>query len=101
YMEYRELNRSLSDVGAYQTGEVNLQAGDRPIRVRAALVDEHLLNALGVRAVQGRLFGPRETDISGPPPAPGQPPILPPAIAILSSELWQRAFGGQPIVGRT
>jgi predicted permease len=101
YMEYRELNRSLSDVGAYQTGEVNLQAGDRPIRVRAALVDEHLLNALGVRAVQGRLFGPRETDISGPPPAPGQPPILPPAIAVLSSELWQRAFGGQPIVGRT
>jgi predicted permease len=104
YMEFREINRSFASVGAYTTGEVNLTAGDRPLRARSAAVDEHLLNALGVRAAQGRLFGPRETDVVGPPPVPGQlqmapPPI--PAVAILSHELWQRAFGGVPMVGES
>ena len=89
YMEFRELNRSFSDVGAYTTGEVNLTAGDRPLRVRSALVDDHLLHALGVQAVQGRLFASGETEVSGPPPSPAQPAMPPPPIAILSYELWQ------------
>jgi putative ABC transport system permease protein len=101
YLEYRELNRSFSHVGAFTTGEQNLFAGDRPVRVRTANVDEHLLNALGVQAAHGRLFGKGETDVTGPPPAPGQPAPLPPRIAILSHELWQNAFGGRPMVGQT
>ncbi len=36
YFEFRELNQSFSAVGAYTTGEVNLTAGDRPLRVRSA-----------------------------------------------------------------
>jgi putative ABC transport system permease protein len=103
YMEFRELNRSFASVGAFATGEANLTAGDRPLRVRTAAVDEHLLNALGIPAAQGRLFRDGETTVSGPPPAPGQPapPVPPPAIVILSHELWQSAFGGRPIVGQT
>jgi predicted permease len=104
YLEFREINRSFAAVGAYTTGEVNLTAGDSALRVRSANVDEHLLNALAVRAEHGRLFGNSETDIAGPPPAPGTPPpaVSPiPAIALLSHELWQRAFGGAPIVGKT
>jgi putative ABC transport system permease protein len=100
YLEFRELNQSFAAVGAFTTGEVNLTAGDRPLRARSAAVDEHLLNALGLQPVQGRLFGKGETDVTGPPPAPGQRAPLPPAIAILSYELWQSAFGGQPIVGQ-
>jgi predicted permease len=101
YLEFREINRSFSDVGAYTTGEANITAGDRPLHVRSASVDEHLLNALGVHAAQGRLFAKGETDVSGPPPARGQPAQLALPIAILSYELWQTAFGGQPIVGHT
>jgi predicted permease len=101
YLEYRELNRSFSSVGAFTTGEQNLTAGDRPMRVRTANVDEHLLNALGVQAAYGRVFGKGETDITGPPPAPGQPGPNPPRIAILSHELWQNAFGARPMVGQT
>ncbi len=101
YMEFREINRSFSAVGAYTTGEVNLTAGDRPLRVRSASVDEHLLAALGVQAAQGRLFATGETNVSGPPPAQGQPAPPPPPIAILSHELWQSAFGGRPMVGQT
>src|SRR5580700_2869431 len=56
YLEFQKLNRSFSDVGAYRTGAVNLTAGDRPLRVRSAYVDEHLLRVLGVPAAQGRLF---------------------------------------------
>jgi putative ABC transport system permease protein len=92
YLEFREINRSFSAVGAYRTGEVDLTAGDRPQRVRSAFVDEHLLNALGLQAAHGRLFAKGETDVSSGPP---------PAIAILSHELWQTAFGGRPIVGET
>src|SRR5439155_25615007 len=71
YMEFREINRSFADVGAYRTGEVNLAAADRPLRVRSAFVDEHLLNALGLKTAQGRTFARGETDVTGPPPVPG------------------------------
>src|SRR5688572_24100794 len=104
YLEFQEINQSFAHVGAYTLGEVNLTAGDRPLRARSAAVDEHLLNALGVRAAQGRLFGPGETDVVGPPPVPGQPQVAPPPIppvAVLSHELWQRAFGGAPMVGQS
>ena len=92
YLEFRELNRSFSAVGAFRTGEVDLTGTDPPQRVRSANVDEHLLNALGVQAAEGRLFGKGETDVSGGPP---------PALVILSHELWQTAFGGRPMVGET
>ncbi|HEX6164989.1 MAG TPA: ABC transporter permease [Vicinamibacterales bacterium] len=93
YFEFRELNQSFAAVGAYTTGEVNLSAGDRPLRVRSASVDEHLLAALGVQPLQGRFFSKGETDVV-PPPNPTGPVPLPP-FCILSYELWQSAFGGQ------
>jgi predicted permease len=109
YVEFREMNHSFSHVGGFTigrantgggagswTGEVNLTAGDRPLRVRSAAVDEHVLETLGVQPAQGRFFGPGETDAMAARPGLGGPPI-----AILSHELWQTAFGGQPIVGRT
>jgi predicted permease len=101
YLEYRELNRSFSAVGAFTTGEQNLLAGDRPVRVRTTNVDEHLLTALGVQPAYGRLFAKGETDVTGPQPAPGQPAPLPPRIAILSYELWQNVFSGRPMIGQT
>jgi putative ABC transport system permease protein len=100
YLEFREINRSFAAVGAFSTGEVNVAASDRPRRARASFVDEHLLTALGVRPAAGRLFGPGETDQPAPTD-PGGPPTSPPLVALLSHELWQTAFGAQPIVGRT
>jgi predicted permease len=109
YLEFREMNRSFADVGAFTTGrgnvgggsgswtgEVNVIAGNRPLRVRSAAVDEHLLRALGVAPESGRLFAAGETDAMAARPGLGGPPI-----AILSHELWQAAFGGQPLVGQT
>jgi predicted permease len=97
YMEFREINQSFSAVGAFTTGEANLTAGDRPLRVRSASVDEHLLTALGIQAAQGRLFAPGETDAKGAV-APGLPPVTDP-VAILSHELWSGALGRQAAIG--
>jgi predicted permease len=109
YREFRDMNRSFAAVGAFAVGEgvsaggsggwagaVNLTAGDRPVRARSALVDAHLLATLGVQPAQGRLFAPGETDAMSSAPGLGGPPV-----AILSYELWQSAFGGQPIVGQS
>jgi putative ABC transport system permease protein len=101
YFEFREINQSFSAVGAFTTGEVNLTAGDRPLRVRSAAVDDGLLTALGVQAAQGRLFAKGETDLTGPPPTPGSPPVPLPPFVILSDQLWRTAFGGRNIVGQT
>ena len=56
YFELRELNRSFSNVGVYRTREVNLTAGDRPVRVRASIVDSRLFEVLGVTPEPRRGF---------------------------------------------
>src|SRR5262249_26791459 len=68
YIEFRQMNRSFAAVGAYSTGgaayttgEVNLTAGDRPLRVRSLSVDAHLLAALRIQPQQGRFFRDEET----------------------------------------
>jgi predicted permease len=99
YVEFRQMNRAFAAVGAYSTGgaayttsEVNLTAGDRPLRVRSISVDVHLLEALSIQPEQGRFFSDEETaHWTG---------TLPPPIAILSHELWRTAFGGRPLLGQ-
>src|SRR5262245_43447394 len=93
------MNQSFAAVGAYSTGgaayttgEVNVTAGDRPLRARSISVDAHLLKALSIQPEQGRFFSDEETARwTG---------TLPPPIAILSHELWRTAFGGRPLVGQ-
>src|SRR5690606_15879326 len=68
-------------------------------QVEVAGVTPGFLEMLGVRPVLGRLFV--EDDATPPPPdtPPGQGP---PGMAVLSYELWQSRFGGDPdIIGRT
>jgi len=92
YMEFREMNRSFSAVGAYTEGEADVTGGDVPRRVRMAAVDRGLLDALGIHAAQGRLFTREETEVTGNE-------IL--TTAVLSHELWQSAFGARAMIGRT
>jgi hypothetical protein len=99
YTEFRQMNQSFAAVGAYSTGgpayttgEVNLTAGDRPLRVRSISVDAHLLEALSIQPEQGRFFSDEATARwTG---------TLPPPIAILSHELWRTALGGRLFVGQ-
>ena len=96
YFALREANPSFVAIGGFQPGETNITGGDRALRVRSAYVDEQTLEALGYQAAHGRLFAPGETyGRSNAPPGEWFPPIV-----ILSHELWQTAFAGQPIVGQ-
>ena len=99
YLEFQQFNRSFADVGAFRTGEVNLMAGERALRVRSAIVDSHLLNALGVQPIEGRLFTQEDSLVSAPA-VPGGGAITA-AVALISDELWRSAFGAQPIVGHS
>jgi predicted permease len=100
YLEFRRMNQSFAEVGAYTiggtaftTGEVNIVTGDRPLRVRSIAVDAHLLKALGLQPELGRLFSEEETARwTG---------TLPPPVALLSHELWRTAFGGSLAVGQS
>lgn len=90
YFEYREQSESFEDMGAYNTGEISITGGDTPIRVVSGVATASFFDTLGVEAHRGRTFTAEE-DLPGGDPA-----------AVLSYELWQRAFGGRDeVVGET
>jgi predicted permease len=89
FIEFAESNRSFQQVGAYRAGAVNLGTQDQPRRVNSALVTSELMPVLGVPAIRGRQFTREDT-------LPGAEDV-----AILSSELWRSALGGdESIIGR-
>src|SRR4029450_11185443 len=61
YLEFQSFNRSFAELGAVRTGEVNLCAQERAWLVRSAIVDIHLLRALGLQLTDGRLFTSTDT----------------------------------------
>jgi predicted permease len=84
FLEFQERTRTFSAVGAFATGQANLTAADRPRRVNSGQASTGLFTALGVRPIYGRTFEPAETIPNGP------------RVVVLSHELWQSAFGGNP-----
>ena len=90
YLEFRKWTRAFSSVGAYQTGQSNLSAADRPQRVRIMQASEDLFTTLRVNPVRGRTFVASDT-------RPGSGPV-----AILSDGLWRVSFGANPdVIGTT
>jgi len=91
--EFKDLdsqNRSFSHIAAIAGSGFNLNVGDRPERIRAALVSPSLFQLLGVQAMKGRTFAAEES-------AQGRDKVI-----LLSYGLWKRGFGGDSgIVGRT
>jgi len=89
FVEFRDHNQAFSSVGAYSVGAVNLGT-DTPSRPVRAVVTAELMPTLGVPPLEGRWFTAEDTQPNAP------------AVAILSWELWQRAFAADgDIVGRT
>jgi putative ABC transport system permease protein len=88
FLEFRDRNQSFSSVGAYSVGAINLDTTP-PTRPVSALVTAELMPTLGVRPLRGRWF--EAADV-----VPNAPPV-----AILSYELWQRAYSGdEGVLGR-
>ena len=89
FLEFRERNRSFSNVGAYFANAVNVGGQSSPARVAAALASASLFPTLGVTPEVGRWYTDQET-------LPNAPPV-----AVLSDELWRSNFAGdRSIVGQ-
>jgi predicted permease len=79
---------AFADIGLYSDGSATID-GDSPERVRSASVHANVFPILGVTPERGRNFTAAEDRPGGP------------RVVILSHELWERHFGGDPsIVGR-
>ncbi len=92
FEEMRSAFRSYSGVGAFRGGMENatLSGGAGPEVLNEARVSANFLRVLGVEPALGRSFLAAEDTPSGP------------AVAMISAELWQRRFGGDPqVVGKT
>jgi putative ABC transport system permease protein len=89
YFDFAERTRAFSAVAAFRTGAQNLSEGDRPERVNAAFVTANMFDVLGVRARHGQVFTAAHDVPNGDP------------VVVLSHEIWQRTFGGDPsVIGR-
>jgi len=90
--ELKKSARSYTDFGDYlkDNADVALTGAFTPEVIKQNRVSANFLSILGVEPLIGRSFTPEED-------SPGGPPVV-----IISSNLWQRRFGGDPqIVGRT
>ena len=89
YFDYKEHTRAFSDIAAYTTGAVNVSEGETPERVNTAYVTSNMFSVLGVRPSRGQPFT-AEQDL------PNSDPVV-----LISTELWQRMFGGdESVVGK-
>ncbi len=85
FIEFRDWNQTFEGVGAYTVRAANLGT-EQPSRPVTALVTHELIPVLGVNPLFGRSFSREDT-------LPGAEDV-----AILSYELWQRTFAGNPAV---
>ena len=90
-LDWRRESRAFSGMAAYELRNASLEIGDEPHRVLATPVTEDFFELLGLRPAAGGLL-PEEAYTPG-----GDSGWI-----VLSHELWQRAFGGDPaVVGST
>jgi len=89
YQDYRDRNRSFSQVAAYESSGFNLTGVGQPSRVNAAALSASAFPLLGVSPELGRAFTPDE-DRYGTGNA-----------VVLSHALWEHQYGGDPnILGK-
>jgi predicted permease len=85
FRDWRAQNQSFSDMVIWEQFNLNLSgsgAGE-PERVRVTVVSENLFSSLKLVPAAGRFFIPEDVNGSG-------------NICVISYELWQRRFGGDP-----
>src|SRR6266852_4081537 len=85
YLDFRDRNAALSGLIAHQMLAMNLGRGEKPERVRGAVVSGNYFDVLGIKALIGRTFLPEEDR------TPNSHPV-----AVIGYGLWQRRFGSDP-----
>lgn len=80
YLEYRDQNRTLSQLAAFQLASLSLRTGTAPEHLFGMVVSGNYFDALGVLAARGRTITPNDDR----PGAAG--------VAVLSDGCWRRRF---------
>jgi predicted permease len=89
YLDWRRQSRSFLQMGAAQIWSAALTGRDNAEELPGMQVSPNLLSLLGVPALQGRTFEAGDDQSSRD------------HVAVLSYQLWQRRFGGDPnIIGQ-
>jgi putative ABC transport system permease protein len=90
YNAYREQSHSFTVSGIATPRSFNFAGGGEPERLPGAAVTVDYLTTLGVKLFAGRTFLKEEDRPGGP------------TVALISYDLWQRRFGGDPkLIGRS
>ena len=90
YQDYRDRNRSFSQVAAYESDGFNLTGAGQPLRINAAKISASAFPLLGVSPEIGRTFTEAE-ERSGAV-----------NLIVLSHKLWQNSYNSDPnILGKT
>jgi putative ABC transport system permease protein len=87
FYDWKDQNSVFSDMAVFFDRNLNLTSDGEPEEVAAQLASPNLFSVLGVNALQGRTFAPDDGQ-------EGQPNVV-----VISYNLWQRRFGGEPVVG--
>lgn len=90
YVYFAERARSFATLGAYLENDgIGITDGDAPERVSGVLLTPNILTMLGVAPVVGRLLNEEDAQQN-------------PVPVLISHDLWERRFGGDPnVVERT
>jgi putative ABC transport system permease protein len=106
FQDYRQMSTTFADLAGAFTFAQSLSGDGDPVQIDVGNVTPNFFAVLGVRPIMGRDFVAEDAAPPPPPPTPvaGTRPAPPPqvnAIGIMSYELWQSRYGGDPsVVGR-
>jgi putative ABC transport system permease protein len=89
YLDWRDRQTTFESMTIFQDTSFTLTGVGEPERIPGTQASADLLSTLGVVPISGRGFRPED----GRPGAAG--------VVLVGYGLWQRRFGGEPIVGRT
>jgi putative ABC transport system permease protein len=85
FLDWKSQNHVFTDMAAFDSRSFNVGGVSKPEAVSGERVTTNLLSMLGVQPVRGRLFLPEEERQDKP-------------AVIVSYGLWQRDFGGDPVL---
>ena len=90
YTEFRQQQRSFSELAAYTSGTILVSGTEKAERYSGSWVTANMFDIAGVPALLGRTFRRGEDAVGGE------------AVAVISHAMWQNRFGGdRAIVGQT
>jgi len=90
FLDWRERNRVMNDLAAFNDGSINLTGVGDPVELDMVRVSESLFPILRAAPLLGRTFLPEEDRIGAQP------------VVVLTYGFWQSRLGGaSDVVGRT